>query len=158
MYIKINQPAGQESLRTLELVLTDINNPTNRFIDKCEHKYLFRDMQQISKLQASTKSSLIECSYSLVVSTEYESCMCCSSAPRIDIPIIIYIPEIKYFDETVRPLNWNPEVMPIYQMNLNNGGMGIDINQNMNNTGMMNSGYGEIQKESDSNQLKRNEF
>jgi hypothetical protein len=92
--------------------MSDLNNPVHRFIEKCEHRGLFRDPRQIAKLQASIKSSLIECKYYLRVTTEYESCICCSAPPTIDIPIIIYSPVITFFEESMRPMNWHPVVMP----------------------------------------------
>jgi hypothetical protein len=96
----------------------------------CKHKHLFKDPREILKLQNSTRSSLIQCNYYLRITTEYEGDFCCSHTPAIDIPIVIYNPDIVYFDESVRPENWQPAVLPEY--NYASGNVG-DANQDSAN-------------------------
>ena len=98
--------------------MSDLNNPVMKHLDKCKHKYLFRDINQVAKLQATVKSRLIECGYFLRVTTEFESCMCCSGLPTIDIPVLIYIPEVQYDINQFRPEIWTPQVMPMYEVNI----------------------------------------
>ena len=43
--------------------------------------------------------------------------LCCSSAPTIEIPVIIYIPNISFDFNKFRPDNWNPQILPSYQIN-----------------------------------------
>ena len=125
-------------MRTLELMMTDRNNPTLKHIEKCKHKKYFRDPMDAAKLQASTKSNLIECSYHITASTEFNGCLCCSGFPSIDIPVVIYIPDI-YADVNVfRPQNWNPQVMPMYQINIPSEQVGYSSNIGYNNNMNMN--------------------
>jgi len=78
---------------------------------------LFSDPSTISKLQASCKSHLLECEYFLRATTSYDSCLCCSSPPTIEIPVIIYIPNFTFDFNRFRPENWSPQFLPIYQIN-----------------------------------------
>ena len=86
-------------------------------MDKCKHKNLFSDPSTIAKLQATCKSTLLECEYFLRATTDYDSMLCCSSAPTIEIPVIIYIPNISFDFNKFRPDNWNPQILPSYQIN-----------------------------------------
>jgi len=104
--------AGQENTRTLELILNDNFNPTLQHLDKCLHKHLFQDIKMISKLQATVQSPLIDCRYFFEVGTDWDSCICCSGRPTIDIPIIMYIPDLRINTQMYQPNNWNPQVMP----------------------------------------------
>lgn len=112
----------------------DRNNPTTIFIDKCDHRYLFKDSSQVTQLQASTTSNNIECKYYLVASVDFNGVLCCSQAPTVKIPIIIYIPDIRYNDDTFRPNNWNPQVMPTFDFNISSS------NFNNNSQPMMTGG------------------
>ncbi len=97
--------------------MSDINNPTLKNLGKCTHKHLFKDLSQISKLQASTRSQLINCKYYLKVSIGYSGIFC-SETPEIQIPIIIYIPDVKYDLHNLKPNNWDPIYMPQCTLNL----------------------------------------
>ena len=104
-------------------------------------------------LQATVKSSLVECKYHFLVGTEFDSILCCSGKPTIDIPIIMYIPDIRPNVQLYQPNNWNPKAMPFCEIRLptfdeiiiNNNNVGFNSagnnnfnNQNdMNNQGMM---------------------
>jgi len=110
--------AGQENTRTLELVLSDTSNPVRQHIDRCGHHYLFKEKSLISMLQATVKSSLIECKYHFHVTADYDSMLCCSGKPTIDIPIIMYIPDIRPNMQLYQPNNWNPQLMPISEVSL----------------------------------------
>ena len=105
-------------MTNLELRMSDNNNPVLRHLDKCNHRHLFRDASQVAKLQATVKSRMIECGYFLRATTEFDGIMCCSGIPTIDIPVLIYIPEVFYDVNQFRPNNWNPQVMPMYQVNI----------------------------------------
>jgi hypothetical protein len=115
--------------------MADQNNPSVMYIDKCKHKHLFKDPRQISKLQASTRSSLIQCSYFLRVNAEYDDCICCDDPPTIDIPVIIYTPDVTCFDESVRPSNWQPAMLPLYNYAEpgNNNNIVLDNNNDVSN-------------------------
>jgi hypothetical protein len=104
-------PRGQSNTRILEITLADIDNPTLRNIDKCDHKYLFKDTNMISKLQATTYSQLINCKYYLKVSVGFDG-VYCSETPQIQIPIIIYIPDVRYDVLSLKPNNWDPITLP----------------------------------------------
>jgi hypothetical protein len=107
-----------------------------RHLERCNHRELFRDLNLVAKLQATTNSGLIECKYILRVATEYESCTCCCSTPTIDIPVVLYIPEdISFNFNNYRPQNWNPVVMQQYEFKLPND---PNFNSNMNNNQMNN--------------------
>jgi hypothetical protein len=129
--------------------MNDNDNPVHRFLEKCDHRGLFRDQRQISKLQASTKASLIECKYYLRATTEYDSVMCCSSPPTIDIPIIIYSPEIRFFDDTWIPTNWKPTTMPSFEFSfgvkpqISISEPIINVNINTGSTAMISGGTSE---------------
>jgi len=110
--------AGQENTRTLELVLADNSNPTRQHIDRCAHHFLFKEKNLITLLQATVKSSLIDCKYHFHVTVDYDSMLCCSGKPTIDIPIIMYIPDIRPNMQLYQPTNWNPQLMPICEVNL----------------------------------------
>jgi hypothetical protein len=144
-------------------MMSDRNNPVLRHLDKCKHKHLFKDVNQVAKLQATVKSRLIECGYFLRVTTEFESCMCCSGLPTIDIPVLIYIPEVQYDVNQFRPEVWSPQVMPIYQVNIptaeqlgiNNGVANSteNYNWNLNNQGssaMIQTSFQPIQNQGNS--------
>ncbi len=107
-------------VRTLELNVTDYNNPTLEFYEKCDHFNLYKDVQ-ISKLQASCRSDLIECNYFVRATVEYDTFFCCVNNPVIDVPIIIYIPEIQRENfDMYKPLDWSPKLMPPAVINLPN--------------------------------------
>lgn len=84
---------------------------------------MFYDPSVIARLQATCMSKLIECEYFVRITCDYESCLCCSDPPTIDIPIVIYIPNIDFNYERYRPDNWNPEMMPAFQVQQNNNSM-----------------------------------
>jgi hypothetical protein len=93
-------------------------------MNKCKHIELFKSPELISKLQASTKSQLIDCEYHLHVKACYDGVFCCSNTANCRIPVVIYVPETVQFDfANLRPTDWNPQYMPSYNMsvNLNNG-------------------------------------
>lgn len=69
-------------------------------------------------LQATVKSQKIECKFHFLVSTEFDSTLCCSSKPNIEIPIIMYIPDIRPNVQLYQPTNWNPTTMPLYEIKL----------------------------------------
>jgi len=142
---------GQDNTRTLEIQMSDVLNPTLRHLDKCPHKHLFRDPNQVSKLQATVKSQLVECKYFLRATTEFDSCVCCGGTPTIDIPVIIYVPEVNVNSMNFRPQNWSPQVMPMYTFTLPsaqqlgfqdvgmvNANVNMGSNQNMNQNPNMN--------------------
>lgn len=120
--------------------MTDFNNPVLKYLDRCPHKNLFRDPSQVAKLQATVKSRLIECGYYLRAAVGYNDCICCSGSPTIDIPVLIYIPDIYQDLNRYRPQNWSPQVMPMYQVNIptaeqlgiNNGVLNVNVNINTN--------------------------
>jgi len=132
--------AGQESFKPLELIISDLYNPCISHVNKCGHNFLFQDKNMISKLQATVKSNFVDCKYHFQVSTEYDSVLCCNSKPNIDIPIIIYIPDLRYNNQLYQPKNWNPQILEkkkeidlptfndINQMNVN-----VNVNYNNNN-------------------------
>ncbi len=101
----------------MNLPIEDRNNPVNRYLDRCKHKELFNDPSTIAKLQATCKSNLLECEYFLRATTDYDSMLCCSSPPTIEIPIIIYIPNFNFDYGRFRPDNWSPQVLPVFQIN-----------------------------------------
>lgn len=108
--------------------IIDNNNPTLRHIEKCEHRKLFKNINDISKLQASCKSRILECDYYLKVATEYDTFLSCSGKPNIDIPIIIYIPNLNFSIEEHKPEEWGPEVMPVCNIDLPSAEeLGIDV-------------------------------
>lgn len=112
----------------------DTNNPVLRHLDKCKHVHLFRDPSMVAKLQATTTSAFIECKYVIRISTTYESCTCCSSTPSIDIPVIIYVPDIAPNYNAFQPTNWNPVMMPSYEFKFDqsNNNMNSIVNNNTN--------------------------
>jgi hypothetical protein len=97
--------------------LADINNPTFRNLDRCDHKYMFKDTNMISKLQATTISQLINCKYYLKVSVGYAG-VYCSETPQIQIPIIIYIPDVRYDIGILKPNHWDPITLPVTNLDL----------------------------------------
>jgi hypothetical protein len=121
--------------------MTDHRNPTLSHLEKCKHRKYFRDPNHAAKLQASTKSMLIECSYHITASTEFNGCLCCSGYPSIDIPVVIYIPEIYADINSFRPQNWNPQVMPMYQINIPAEQVGYSSNMDMGYNNNMNANY-----------------
>lgn len=74
----------------------------------------------IASLQATCKSNLLECEYFLRATTDYDAFSCCNSTPTIDIPLIIYIPNFTFDYTRFTPQNWNPEVLPSFEMNPSN--------------------------------------
>ena len=109
--------AGQDTVKFLNLPIEDLDNPVFRHLDKCKHKELFSDPTTIAKLQATCKSNLLECEYFLRATTDYDSMLCCSSPPTIEIPIIIYISNFTFDFNRFRPDNWSPQVLPAFQIN-----------------------------------------
>jgi len=106
---------------------------------------MFYDPTIIGRLQATCKSKLIECEYFIRITCDYESCLCCSSPPTIDIPVVIYIPNIDFNYERYRPDNWNPEMMPNFQVQDSNYPMPNNHQNNMmpnnNQNNMMPNNY-----------------
>ena len=92
-------------------------------------------------LQATVKSSLVECKYHFLVGTEFDSMLCCSGKPTIDIPIIMYIPDIRPNVQLYQPNNWNPQTMPICEISLptyNDIMSNQNIKVEFSSTGMIN--------------------
>ena len=118
-----------EISRLIDLSIKDLNNPVLNNLQKCKHIHMFYDQNIIGRLQATCKSKLIECEYFIRITCDYESCLCCSSPPTIDIPIVIYIPNIDFNYERYKPDNWNPQMMPNFQVQ--------DINYQMPNENNM---------------------
>ncbi len=80
---------------------------------------MYRNNLDFSKLQASCKSELIDCSYFIRATIEYNTFLCCVDNPSIDVPIIIYIPEIERENlNYYKPHDWSPIMMPPAQVNL----------------------------------------
>ena len=88
-------------------------NPTIKNTDKCKHLGLFKDQNVIPLLQATVKSNLISCNYFFQIKTEYNSFLFNSSTPSIEIPIILYIPDIRQNVQIYQPKIWKPSIMPI---------------------------------------------
>jgi len=123
--------AGQETTHKISLSIQDLDNPTIEYVKKCDHRNLFKDEKLVSCLQASSKSTMIECTYYLNVATEWASTLCCSGRPTIEIPILVYIPsEIRRDVNEFKPQNWNPVSMP--SCTLNNFEKGLNLTTNVN--------------------------
>jgi hypothetical protein len=106
-------------------------------VDRCAHHHLFKEKNLISMLQATVQSSLIECKYHFTVSCDYDSVLCCSQRPMIEIPIIMYIPDIRPNVQLYQPNNWNPTTMPMLEINLPSYSEVVgNQNQNVSNQGM----------------------
>jgi hypothetical protein len=78
---------------------------------------LFGDVRQVSKLQATVMSKLITCKYYIRVNVGYSS-ICVSETPNIEIPIIIYIPDVRINLEHLKPNMWDPIFMPQCSLDL----------------------------------------
>lgn len=91
--------------------LQDIKNPCKSYKHKCEHPYLFKDINLIPLLQASVNSSLISCHYYFKAKSKFCSFFSITHTPVLDIPIIIYIPDIRSNIQIFQPHNWNPQIM-----------------------------------------------
>jgi hypothetical protein len=104
--------AGKKSRQTFELPIIDNENPALQHIHQCNHQHLFRSTDLISKLQASIKSELIDCTYHLLVKPEYDTVMMSSERLVVEIPIAIYIPDIRIDISLFRPKSWNPHICP----------------------------------------------
>jgi hypothetical protein len=146
----------------LELTISDTDNPTLRNLDKCGHRHLFKDFSQVAKLQSTVKSQLVECRYYLIASVDYDNCLCCSGKPTIEIPIIIYIPDIFNDLKIYRPKDWNPIVMPSYEFYLPsseelglNGGFSMNVKitneENENSSKMIMDSYEPIKTNTNTN-------
>lgn len=97
--------------------LTNSINPTIKNTDKCSHIGLFKDQNVIPLLQATVKSNLINCRYFFQIKTEFNSFLCNSLTPSIEIPIILYIPDIRQNVQIYQPKIWKPSIMPIVDIN-----------------------------------------
>lgn len=107
---------GEISKLTLELPVLDYNNPTLKFLDKCDHKFLLKNGELVSQLQASVKSDLIECSYELKIKTFYDATMFGINTPGVEIPIAIHIPDVRIDIDQFKPKDWNPNVLPVHSL------------------------------------------
>ena len=89
--------------------------------EKCEHKLFYRNNIELSKLQASCKSELLECNYYIKATVEFDTYWCCVDKICLEIPIIIYYPNL--LNENVdnyRPQDWSPKIMPPLLLSLPN--------------------------------------
>jgi hypothetical protein len=59
------------------------------------------------------------------------SCTCCSQLPVVTQPVLIY-PCFNIDTNWNQPMNWQPQVMPNFVMNMNYTGANMNI-QSMNN-------------------------
>jgi hypothetical protein len=127
-------PRGQDNTRILELPISDLTNPVLANVARCDHKHLFKDIKQIAKLQATVMSQLVNCKYYLKVKTEYYG-FCVTETPGIDIPIMIYIPDVRVDLELLKPNEWDPTFMPHCSLDLPSAEqLGIiNVNQDIRN-------------------------
>lgn len=100
------------------LDMTDRENPTARHMNKCNHQHLFKNPFAVTQLQSTCKSQLVECKYYISAQVDYDACICCTGKPTIEIPVMIYIPDIIQNMENLRPENWQPKIMPVYTFDL----------------------------------------
>ncbi len=77
---------------------------------------MFKNPDMITKLQATTKSLLINCEYTLEVKTTYDAI--CSKTPNCSTQVLMYVPEFKEDLNALKPADWNPQVMPVYNFNV----------------------------------------
>ncbi len=103
-------PAREINNFTLEMPLIDHENPTRRFIEKCDHIFLLKNKDLVASLQASTASQLITCSYILEMEACFDGYLMTSSKPEVKVPIALYIPDVRV--NTSAPREWNPTVLP----------------------------------------------
>lgn len=108
--LKINQ-------QTFELPVMDYDNPTIRYLNRCEHKHLFKNGDLVSKLQASVKSALIDCKYTLRVKSYFDGNTVGQRLPIVEMPLAILIPDVRIDVSKLKPLNWNPAIAPINSIN-----------------------------------------
>lgn len=97
---------GQMKDQIFQLQIYDSANPTLQYVNKCKHYYLFKEKNQIGKLQATCKGSLLSCKYYIKAVVHYEGC--CTSTPAINTPILVYIPDDLNVNKFLRPNNFQP--------------------------------------------------
>jgi hypothetical protein len=78
------------------------------------------DYQELSsKLQASVKSSLIECKYTAAIRTYYHSVFYGFKTPTVALPVIMYIPELnKYVSCCNKEINMNTQHVDLGDLEL----------------------------------------
>ena len=101
-------PIGQTKEQIFNLRIFDQANPTLQYVNKCKHYYLFKEKNQIGRLQATCKGSLLWCKYYVKAVVNYEGC--CTSTPTINTPILVYIPDDLNVNKFIRPTNFQPQV------------------------------------------------
>jgi len=101
---------GKINKQKFELPIVDVENPSLQYINKCDHLELFRNYNLVSKLQASVKSTLIECQYILKLKTIFDGWLFGCKTPYLEIPLNITIPDIRVDINQYKPSEWNPSV------------------------------------------------
>jgi hypothetical protein len=103
-------PHREVSKFILEIPLMDYDNPTLKYLDKCDHINLLKNSDLVSHLQASIYSDFINCTYTLKMITAYDTHFMTSRTPEVLIPLAIYIPDVRVDIEQYIPRDWNPNV------------------------------------------------
>lgn len=103
---------------TTEMPNFDYGNPTVDYVDMCDHLHLLKYKQILSSMQASVKSDNIQCYYTLKFAVDYNSYFITSKSPTIEIPLTVYIPDIRINVEQFMPNKWHPMVYPIFPLRL----------------------------------------
>jgi hypothetical protein len=95
VHFKYFYPKREVSRFSLEIPMSDADNPTRVFLEKCDHIKLLKDKRLVSNLQASIKSELINCTYILELQVFYNGIFKKSAGPKVKVAIAVYIPDVR---------------------------------------------------------------
>jgi hypothetical protein len=105
---------------SLEIPLSDSNNPTRRYVDKCDHIDLLKDKRMVSNLQASTRSELINCTYIVELMAYYDGILIKTLGPGVKVTVAVYIPDVRVKQLDRSEHQWNPKILPEKKLNFSN--------------------------------------
>ena len=109
--------ATQTATSSIELRLSNSNNPTIQYSNRSINKTIYDSPSAIEKLNSTVKGNLISNEYFVVAEVLYDGVRCCDGPQSINFPVIIYPEPIPTDYTSFRPHNWNPQIMTSISLN-----------------------------------------
>ena len=75
---------------------------------------LLTNQRRNRQIQPSTSGNIVRCEYFLSVKTILDGVTCCAADPEVRIPLTVFAPPLMNFNQVQAPLNWQPQMMPVY--------------------------------------------
>lgn len=138
----LNVNPGEKGSSNIILTLKDDDNVTQKYASESKNNELIQGNSfSIANIISTVKGNLISNEYYIVIDINFEGVQCCSGPGALTFPILIYAKEIDFNLNSLKPNNWNPQVINTSTSTVPSGGMsgGFDAKGGM--SGGMSGGY-----------------